>query len=171
MPRKPTPRVSCDYCAHSALLCRWGTAHYPYRVDYGPVWICPPCRAWVGCHRNSARHAPLGRLANAELRVIRASAHRWFDALWQAKMVRDRCSQSHARRAGYTWLADQLGIAFEDCHIGYFDVPMCWRVVEICSRFDPSRRYSTGAGESASPPSPPPKNLAAAQSQPPQRQL
>lgn len=38
------------------------------------------------------------------------------------------------RRAGYRWLAARLGIPEDQCHIGMFDVAMCRRVIEICTR-------------------------------------
>ncbi len=47
-----------------------------------------------------------------------------FDPLWRDKKMK--------RKAAYTWLADQLGIHVNDCHIGMFDVDMCRRVVEVC---------------------------------------
>jgi hypothetical protein len=37
-----------------------------------------------------------------------------------------------SRRGAYRWLAEQMGITGDDCHIGMFDVAQCRRVVEIC---------------------------------------
>ncbi|MES2973335.1 MAG: zinc-finger-containing protein, partial [Pseudomonadota bacterium] len=54
--------------------------------------------------------------------------------LWQRKIAKDGCSKSAARKAGYRWLAGQLGIPFEKCHIGYMSVEECQRVVEICTQ-------------------------------------
>lgn len=122
---------TCDYCLRPAVLIRAGEPHYPYRRDYGPVWACPPCDAWCGCHEGTEN--ALGRLANAELRQAKIDAHAAFDPLWKAKMDRDRCSKSQARKAGYRWLADQLGISWRKCHIGEMDVLQCRRVVEICN--------------------------------------
>ncbi len=61
-------------------------------------------------------------------------AHRAFDRLWLAKMDRDACSKKQARGAGYKWLADQLGMTREDCHIGLMDRATALRVVEVCRR-------------------------------------
>lgn len=121
----------CRYCHQPAVLTRYGEAEYPYRNgDYGPMWACTPCKAWVGCHRGTEK--PLGGLANAELRQWKIKAHAAFDPLWQGKMRRDKCSKKAARTAGYRWLAMKLKIDVKLCHIGYMNVDECRRVVEIC---------------------------------------
>lgn len=123
--------VQCDYCGQDAALVP-GTVIYPHRPDlkHRRFWHCAPCDAHVGTHRNSDGK-PLGRLANAELRRAKIAAHAAFDPLWRAKVLRDGCSKSKARGAGYRWLAKQLGIDPKDCHIGMFDVEMCERVVDV----------------------------------------
>jgi hypothetical protein len=73
-------------------------------------------------------------LADAELRGWKKKAHSVFDPLWRKKIEREGCSKSFARKAGYRWLSEQLDIPFEKCHIGEFDVDMCQRVVEVCTR-------------------------------------
>lgn len=127
---KKKPKT-CRYCQAQAQLRYAGQAGYPYQRDYGPVWVCTPCDAWVGCHPGTTK--PLGGLANAELREWKIKAHAAFDPLWQGKMRRDQCSKGQARRAGYRWLSKELGIAFERTHIGYFNVEECRKVVEICT--------------------------------------
>ena len=126
----------CRYCQNPAALLRHGDAGYPYGRDYGPTWTCTPCRAWVGCHPRTEK--PLGGLANAELRLAKQAAHAAFDPLWQRKMAREGVTQGAARRAGYRWLADQLGLPFNKTHIGYFDIAQCQRVIEVCK--NPSTR-------------------------------
>lgn len=123
----------CPYCEEPAILMP-GRAVYPNRPDLWtkPIWRCRPCGAWVGCHPGTEK--PLGRLANAELRAAKSAAHAAFDPLWKAKMRREQCSQSKARKAGYKWLADQMGMNPKRCHIGMMDVAECQRVVEICQR-------------------------------------
>lgn len=122
---------TCRYCQTPAALLRVGDAGYPYRRDYGPIWTCAPCKAWVGCHPGTEK--ALGRLANAELRKAKQEAHAAFDPLWQRKIAREQCSKGHARRAGYRWLSEQLGIPIKETHIGYFDVEQCRRVVQVCT--------------------------------------
>ena len=124
---------TCRYCQQPAALLRRGDAGYPYQCDYGPVWTCVPCKAWVGCHPGTEN--PLGGLANAELRAAKQEAHAAFDPLWHRKMVNENCSKSKARRAGYRWLSEQLGIPYEKTHIGYMSLDECRKVVEVCTNF------------------------------------
>jgi hypothetical protein len=59
-------------------------------------------------------------------------AHAAFDPLWQGKIRRDGCSKTQARRAGYQWLSEQLGIPTNITHIGYMNVDECKKVVDVC---------------------------------------
>lgn len=117
-------KVRCDYCGKPARLVT-GLVIYPHRPDLSHLrfWMCDPCSAYVGCHKNSDRHVPLGRLANAELRTWKQQAHSNFDPLWK--------SGEMSRRDAYTWLADQMKLDFKKCHIGMFNVEQCKRVVQI----------------------------------------
>ncbi len=124
------PHKQCDYCGEPAELLYGAERNYPYQRDYGPVWACVPCKAWVGCHPGTTN--PLGRLADAELREWKMLAHAAFDPLWRAKNRREGCSKGYARRSGYRWLATQMGKSTEEMHIGYLDVDDCKRVIEIC---------------------------------------
>jgi hypothetical protein len=121
----------CRYCQKPVVLLKHGASGYPYARNWGPVWACLPCDAWVGCHPGTEK--ALGGVANAELRAAKQAAHAAFDPLWRKKILRDKCSKSKARRAGYRWLSEQLGIPYEQTHIGYFDVDQCRRVVEVCT--------------------------------------
>jgi hypothetical protein len=122
--------TSCDYCHADVPLLTIGHPDYPYRRDYGPVYTCAPCGAWVGCH--SGTRIALGRLANAELRAAKMAAHAAFDPLWERKIAIDKCNKGYARRAGYKWLAGQLGLPVYKTHIGHFDIDQCNRVIAIC---------------------------------------
>lgn len=121
--------VVCPYCGKDAVLV---DSIEVYSRSYGLIYICRPCKAWVGVHKGTEK--PLGRLADKELRNWKMSAHGAFDPLWRGKMSRDGCSKAAARRAGYEWLAGQLGIEFNRCHIGEFDIEMCKKVVGACRR-------------------------------------
>lgn len=114
--------VSCPYCGGFARLVDSSDVYRSGR-NYGKLWACMPCGAWVGVHKNSRTFAPLGRLANAELRKAKIEAHSAFDRLWKEwDLDRDEA---------YSWLADRLGIEARECHIGMFDLEMCRRVIEI----------------------------------------
>ena len=112
----------CPYCGMRAKRAN-GCDLYPHRPD---LWkkkfvVCFPCDARVGCHANGD---PLGELANAELRSIRIKAHAAFDPKWKQGGM--------SRSKAYRWLSKQLGIRFEDTHIGMFDMDQCQRVIEVC---------------------------------------
>jgi len=119
-------QVTCPYCNQPAALVA-GVAIYPYRPDLAHLsfWQCAPCGARVGCHKGTTQ--PLGRLANAELRLAKQQAHAAFDPLWRTPAF------GETRNSAYNWLADRLGIPRADCHIGMFDVEQCRRVVEVCA--------------------------------------
>lgn len=117
-------RVVCDYCGGDAKLVT-GATIYPRRRELHGLylWFCAGCRAWVGCHEDSPSHTPLGRLANAELREVRGGAHALFDTLWK--------SGTMARQDAYAWLAVQLQMPVDRCHIGLMDVDDCNRVMDV----------------------------------------
>ena len=66
----------CPYCDGVIEFLSSSESIYHGR-DYGPVYICKPCQAWVGCHRGTIK--PLGRLADKELRRAKIAAHDAFD--------------------------------------------------------------------------------------------
>lgn len=117
---KKTPE--CPYCGRDSKLVS-GARVYPNRPDLARkmIYECKPCDARVGTHPDGR---PLGRLANRELRYWKIRAHAAFDPHWKG-------SQTKRARA-YQWLASELQIPVEDCHIGAFDVEMCKRVIEVC---------------------------------------
>jgi hypothetical protein len=127
--------VRCDYCKQPAQLVS-GVAIYPHRPDLSSLrfWQCEPCNAYVGCHKNSPRHIPLGRLANAELRLWKQNAHVAFDPFWKSGQMQ--------RRSAYAWLADQMKIDFKDCHIGMFNVEQCKDVVRITKTRESGKELS-----------------------------
>ncbi len=122
----PAASVLCNYCGNPARLTN-GSEIYGHRPDLKHLsfWLCYPCDAYVGCHKNSDA-VPLGRLANNKLRAWKQWAHAAFDPLWK--------SGDLERREAYSWLASQMGIAVENCHIGMFDEAQCEHVVQIVKR-------------------------------------
>ena len=114
--------VLCNYCQKPAERVT-GYEIYPHRPDLyrKTFWRCVPCKAYVGCHKNS--DTPLGRLANAELRKAKLEAHTVFDPLWRRGTM--------SRRHAYALLAQKMGIPANQAHIGMFDVPQCRQVKEI----------------------------------------
>lgn len=123
----------CPYCGKTAEL-RKSSDVYPHaRQDYGKFWVCPgDCDAYVGTHSNSKKHAPLGRLANKELRGWKRKAHGAFDCYWREGQP-DYAGFS--RQEAYDWLTQQMGRS-KQVHIGECDVKECRQIVEICSERD-----------------------------------
>ena len=127
------PELTCPYCGKPAQLTT-GDYIYPHRHDLADrhFWVCWPCDAYVGCHAKGAQVGrvtsdgtlPLGRLANAALRKAKSRAHAAFDPLWRSGNMK--------RRQAYGWLASQLGIPVDDCHIGMFNEQQCARVEAVC---------------------------------------
>lgn len=118
--------ITCQYCNQHAKLVR-GDVIYPHREDLASLffWHCAPCDAFVGTHKNSPNHAPLGILANKNLRAMKKRAHAAFDPLWMTKKYMSR-SES------YKWLAGQLGLTKDECHIGMFNEETCKKVIDTC---------------------------------------
>lgn len=126
----------CPYCDVRSVLA--SSAEVYGGRDYGPIYLCRPCNAWVGCHVGTT--LPLGRLADAVLRTWKTRAHDAFDPIWQGAV--DAAFTRHGffpkgvkaryRSAAYGALAGLLGIPKPDCHIGMFDVDTCRRVIELC---------------------------------------
>lgn len=73
----------------------------------------------VGFHRQKAE--PGSPLAKA-----RMAAHDAFDALWKSGQM--------SRSEAYRWLAEQLGVSREDCHMVLFDEATCARVRDLADR-------------------------------------
>lgn len=116
--------VTCPYCHEPAPLVT-GREVYPHRPDLFAMsfYACLPCDARVGCHPGTTK--PLGRLANAEGRKLKMAAHAAFDPIWK--------DGKRKRKDAYRWLADELGIEVNRCHIGYFNEDECRRVVAVCT--------------------------------------
>lgn len=116
-------KVTCQ-CGRAAELAT-GREIYPSRPDLAAkrFYLCRPCRAWVGCHKDGR---PFGTPADARTRRARKKAHGAFDPLWVKRGM--------SRREAYTWLAAELGIEVDKCHIAMFDAETCERVVQIIIR-------------------------------------
>lgn len=127
MPPDPCPDCQGKVTLHQR-------SDHVYRRDYGPIWQCKECKAYVGCHKGTTE--PLGRVADAGLRRAKNAAHKAFDPLWERKIRTQGVAKKKARSAGYAWLAEQLGVHGDHCHIGMFDEAMCQKVVEVCAPYN-----------------------------------
>ena len=116
--------MECPYCPGLATITT-GKVIYPHSPDLfqKPFWRCGDCGAYVGCHPGT--YTPLGSLANKETRQARLQAHAVFDARW-------KFGSNMTRKEAYTWLAAELGLHVDQCHIGMFDLATCKRVMKLC---------------------------------------
>jgi hypothetical protein len=127
----PAP-TACPHCSSDVELV--GNERI-YGMPYGEwpyVYRCKDdaCGSYVGLHPFTA--IPLGTLADAPTRDARKKAKALFNPLWQ--------SGGMDRKEAYAWLARELGIPVGECHVGWFDVATCERVVGIIKRRPASRK-------------------------------
>jgi len=123
---KKSSVVKCPYCRKPAELVG-GNVIYPHREDLYHLYfyLCPPCNSYVGCHKKTKK--PLGSLANENLRNLRSQAHSAFDPIWKGKM---------SRSDGYSWLARNLDMDPEKCHIGLMGPKLCRKVIKLCTELE-----------------------------------
>lgn len=107
----------CPYCGKDSVFV---DSKEIYGKSYGMIYLCKPCDAYVGVHKNTDK--ALGRLANKELRGWKVQAHKSFDHLWKQKLF-------ESRRKAYEWLEEQMGI--KKPHIGEMDVEQCKEVIDL----------------------------------------
>lgn len=128
--------IRCPYCGSNTRVIDSGIV---YGQGFGWLVACtryPQCDAFVGCHPRSMR--PLGSVADAATRAARVKAHKVFDVAWRGK--KGQRHPAGARTKAYAWLSKELGVDPELCHIGYFDLEMCGRVVQACEQMNGGRR-------------------------------
>lgn len=126
---------------------RESSAHVYGGRDFGPIWECPDvtCTAQCGCHPDGS---PLGTLATKALRQLRMAAHDRFDVLWKPWEAQKLAYPDETRVIGklrgamrsraYAWLAEQMGIHKDACHIAMMDEATAKRAIEIIEREKPT---------------------------------
>ena len=82
-----------------------------YGTDFGLLYRCPTCHAYVGCHKGSLNAK--GSVAGRNLRELRKAAHHSFDSMWK--------SGDMNREDAYAWLSERLGTPRFLTHVGMFD--------------------------------------------------
>jgi hypothetical protein len=123
----------CQYCDQKTELLL--SSKEIYMVDYGPVYICRRCKAYVGCHKSGENKGQsLGVVANKELRQWKMQAHKFFDALWQHKM-KSGIKKHEARKMAYQWVSEKLDIPPSYTHIGMFDIKTCKALIALCGPY------------------------------------
>ncbi len=91
-----------------------------YGQSYGSGWMyrCKKCDARVGTHKPHPTEA-LGILSDSYMQKAKKMCHEAIDELWKGQR-----NEKKARTAIYADLAERLGLDFESCHIGYFDLEL-----------------------------------------------
>lgn len=121
----------CPYCGTHTIL---KDSKEVYSKSYGNIFCCPECKSYVGVHKETDE--ALGRLADSELRKWKIEAHKYFNPLYKDKIINKVHSvyipKTSNRKKAYAWLASQMRIKVEACHIGYFGINHCKKVIEIC---------------------------------------
>lgn len=119
--------MNCTACGERAI---YTTNAAVYGRNYGAwprIWLCPACGCYVGTHKGTSK--PLGTFADAATRKARKAAHAAFDPLWR--------NGSMSRTDAYAWLAEQMGIDVDKCHIGMFTEAQCNSAIEIVRNREP----------------------------------
>ena len=118
-------KIKCPYCGERAKLTT-GDKVYPriYKLRNRQYYVCSPCDARVGCHRDGRT---MGKLANRELRRERINAHEKFDRIWQCGLM--------TRDAAYQWLCDNMNMTRQRCHIGKFNLAECRAAADLSESY------------------------------------
>jgi len=84
---------------------------YPHRNDLRELkfWKCDGCNNFVGTHKNSKKHHPLGCIPTAELKNARKHIHEILDPVWQSgKMKRKEVYQLITDKFGWQYHTAQI---------------------------------------------------------------
>lgn len=130
--------IKCPYCNKDAELVG-GDVIYPSMKKFHSnkkFWLCRPCNAYIKTRENSNEHAPMGIMANAELRGLKKRVYKILSFLWDAKMKKDGVDIKEARRSANEWLTSKLGLAsVKECYVNKFSAEICKQVIEICKPY------------------------------------
>lgn len=111
-------------CIECRLLTRLvdGRTIYPHRPDLYEKWfyLCQ-CGAYCGCHQGTKD--ALGYPCGPVTRRARSAAHEAFDPLWRKNKV--------GRSDAYAWLAKEMGLTRDECHIGMMTADQANQVVAL----------------------------------------
>lgn len=119
--------TTCNLCNGKVIFIS-NKKIYGKEYGSGKCYYCTKCGAYVGTHVPRPTEA-FGILADKEMRQRKMDCHELFDTLWQNE---DSKVKRHIARANaYQWLAKELDIPLENCHFGYFDLPMLNKAYRI----------------------------------------
>jgi ssDNA-binding Zn-finger/Zn-ribbon topoisomerase 1 len=129
-------KLTCPKCGAGMVLRE--TKKFTYKNGQPrKFWGCsawPKCTATHGAHPDGR---PFGRPGTEEEKKARMAAHAAFDELWKDGAM--------SRGAAYAWLAKQLGMTEDECHIGNFGVDACERALAVCVHWKKDREWKPEA--------------------------
>lgn len=139
------PPLDCPDCDGKLYLqhapTSWGGNPFAYLCENRPT-----CRGLCSAHPDGT---PQGTPADQKTRTARRLTHSVFDPLWQHAPVMScyaaepddkkatRAIRYRARVRAYAWLADQLGMTEDECHIGLFDIETLRLAYRLCRHASP----------------------------------
>lgn len=116
--------TKCNLC-NGEVIFTTNARIYGKEYGSGKIYYCVKCHAYVGTHKPRPKEA-LGLLANKEMRSMKEKCHALFDEKWKNEGTSKL--RHKARRLAYKELAEYLNIPVEECHFGYFDLEMLYKV-------------------------------------------
>ena len=119
--------VKCPICGAHATLRPTAYVYGDADKTAGFLYVCdryPRCDSYVGAHRKTL--APMGTLADGNLRHKRILAHKSFDRLWRSWLM--------TKWQAYKWMQAKFGLNSEQAHIAKFSAYMCDQLIAACDR-------------------------------------
>ena len=113
--------MRCPYCGGRAQL-RNADGIYKDNSRGMMLYVCenyPECDIYVRTHAGTC--VPVGSMANQELRILRRTAHHYFDRLHTSGLM--------SREEAYLWLAEQISAPLSEAHIGHLGEYYCKEVI------------------------------------------
>jgi hypothetical protein len=126
----------CPYC-HQPTLEVTGDEIYGFGRGYGHIkmYKCSgDCDAYSTSKLEYGVRVASGSLANKELRELRKTCHKLFDAQWKGKP-----NEKMARRKRYVWLQEFTKLPDELAHIGMFNIEQCKALINELSKNNSSK--------------------------------
>ena len=120
------PPTQCDLCKSKNIIFTDNEIIYGLNIgDWPKCYYCKNCSAIVGCHKGT--NLPLGFMASKQTRKLRSKLHIIFDKLWLEKLM--------SRSQAYNWLARQLDIKEEHCHISWMNKETLAKAIDLVSLY------------------------------------
>lgn len=126
--------MRCPYCGAPVKFVS-ADGIYKENKNQTMLYVCsnyPKCDAYVRAHPGT--NIPVGTMANQKLRVLRETAHTYFDRLHTSGIM--------TKEEAYYWLANLIQAPLSQAHIGYLGEYYCKRVMEESMNLLNSPRFN-----------------------------